>query len=369
MSVQAEIAPDGRTLRLKWPDGHELEFGARWLMDHADGAQDPVTGQRSLGALDLVDGRINAARIDAEALKFRLGPSGGVGRISLGRLRDHEGARSHELWVTPEPIERAEPVRFEDYLEDDAALREVLGRVVRRGLARLTGAGAKPGAVRQAVDRFGFIRQTNYGQIFDVRIMTSPSNLAFTERGLELHTDNPYRDPPPTLQLLHAIETDAAGGETVFVDGFAHAEALRREAPDDFEVLAHTPVRFSYADASGARWTARAPILDLDLDGALRAVRLNHRSLDLAPGEGSQRWYDAYLIFQRRVHARDAAFERVLQPGELVIFDNLRILHGRRTLTAGSPRWLQGCYADRDGLEATLARLEGSISGDRADGR
>ena len=52
-----------------------------------------------------------------------------------------------------------------------------------------------------------------------------PVWLCDNAQALDLHTDNPYRDPVPTLQLLHAITADAGGGETLFVDGFAHAEA------------------------------------------------------------------------------------------------------------------------------------------------
>jgi gamma-butyrobetaine dioxygenase len=370
MRPWVEITEGGRSLRIGWPDGEGAELGARWLLDHADGARDPVSGQRGAGALKLGDPvRIRAARIEGVVLRVELA-SGVTCGVCLERLRRRDRPRQ-DLWLTPELIAWAKPMGFDDYLSDEAALRETLSRVSRLGLARLDGAGAQPGAVERAVVRFGFIRETNYGRIFDVKITASPANLAFSDKGLELHTDNPYRDPPPTLQLLHAITADPEGGETVFVDGFAHAEALRREAPEDFDLLAHTRVRFSYAEASGARWMARAPVIELAADGEMLALRLNHRSLDLEPGGGdrTERWYDAYLGFQRRVHAPGAAFERALAPGEMVIFDNLRILHGRRPLTGGSPRWLQGCYADRDGLGATLKRLQASISGERADGR
>ena len=234
--------------------------------------------------------------------------------------------------------------------------------MARFGLVLLDGAGTEPGTVERAVERFGFVRETNYGRLFDVRIEPSPTNLAFSGRGLELHTDNPYRDPTPTLQLLHALVADPHGGETLFVDGFAQADRLRQEAPGDFEALSRTPVGFRYADPSGACWTAEAPIIELDASGAVRAIRLNHRALDLSPDIGG-RWYDAYLAFHRQAHEPGAAFERALRPGEMVIFDNRRILHGRRGLVGGSPRWLQGCYADRDGLWATLARLEASNPG------
>ncbi|MGI9624753.1 MAG: alkaline phosphatase family protein, partial [Acidimicrobiales bacterium] len=40
--------------------------------------------------------------------------------------------------------------------------------------------------------------------------------------------------------------------------------------------------------------------------------------------------------------------ERPLGPGELVIFDNRRVLHGRSSFRGGSGRHLQGCYVDMD---------------------
>jgi gamma-butyrobetaine dioxygenase len=213
------------------------------------------------------------------------------------------------------------------------------------------------------VARFGFVRETNYGRLFDVRIEPQPGNLAYTERALDLHTDNPYRDPPPTLQLLHAIVADADGGETLFVDGFAHAQALREKAPAAFDLLARTPVRFAYAEASGARWSAEATVVTLDSRGELASLRLNHRSLDLVASDAAttEAWYGAYLAFYERVHSPGAAFERRLRPGEVVIFDNRRILHGRSAIGGASARWLQGCYADVDGLQATLARLRADV--------
>ena len=359
MSVQARISPDGRSVHLDWPDGSGLELDARWLIDHSNAARDPVSGQRSRGALWLSDAACLAdARVEGEVLAFHIDPAGPAEWISLDGLRTAAGDPVRTPWPTPDVNSLLEPIDFDAYLADDHALRDALSRVRRFGLLMLDGAGSEPGTVERAVERFGFVRETNYGRLFDVKITASPQNLAFSDRGLELHTDNPYRDPPPTLQLLHALATDPLGGETLFVDGFAHAEALRQEVPEAFAILSRTPARFGYADASGACWTASAPIIELGASGEVETIRLNHRALDLPPRAATTAWYDAYLAFYRRVHVSGAALERTLGPGEIVLFDNRRILHGRRGLASGSPRWLQGCYADRDGLMATLARLE-----------
>jgi gamma-butyrobetaine dioxygenase len=226
--------------------------------------------------------------------------------------------------------------------------------------------GTEPGAVERITARFGYIRETNYGRLFDVREEAAPTHLAYTAVGLDLHTDNPYRDPVPTLQILHAIEAAAAGGESQFADGFAHAAALRAEAPERFEALARTPVGFAYAGAGGERYFARSPVIETSVADDIVGVRVNHRALLTPAPSVAEPWYDAYLDFYRRLHAPAARLERRLEPGDAVIFDNRRVLHGRspyRPTGAGGNgrRWLQGCYADVDGLRATLSRLAGAV--------
>jgi gamma-butyrobetaine dioxygenase len=47
-----------------------------------------------------------------------------------------------------------------------------------------------------------------------------------------------------------------------------------------------------------------------------------------------------------------------LAPGEAFVVDNTRVLHARKGYSGAGTRWLQGCYADRDGIFSTLAALE-----------
>src|SRR5437016_4146772 len=90
-----------------------------------------------------------------------------------------------------------------------------------------------------------------------------PTNLAYTGLGLGAHTDNPYREPTPTLQLLHCLASSAEGGENTLVDAFRVAEELPR---DHFELLARTPIQFRYAD-SETELAAEVPVISLDARG------------------------------------------------------------------------------------------------------
>jgi alpha-ketoglutarate-dependent taurine dioxygenase len=57
-----------------------------------------------------------------------------------------------------------------------------------------------------------------------------------------------------------------------------------------------------------------------------------------------------------------------LQSGDLVLFDNTRILHGRTEEEGGSSH-LQGCYLEADGLYSTLAVLSRTRSSHHDDSK
>jgi gamma-butyrobetaine dioxygenase len=221
-----------------------------------------------------------------------------------------------------------------------------------------------PGAVLAVAKSLGFVRETNYGQLFEVRAEPAPANLAFTRLPIAPHTDNPYRDPVPTVQLLHCLHAAAGGGESTFTDGFRAAAVLRSQNPAAFACLTTTPVTFAYSD-SATVLRATGPMIGLDPRGRIRQIRFNGRSLAPVrlPAAQARTFYAAYRAFAERIADPEAVMTARLSPGDCVIVDNTRVLHGRTgfadgggTRTTGR-RHLQGCYADLDGLESAVAVL------------
>jgi gamma-butyrobetaine dioxygenase len=232
--------------------------------------------------------------------------------------------------------------------------------IERMGCALLRDVPVADGAVAEAAERFSFVRHTNYGRWFDVRTELAPSNLANTSLGLAPHTDNPYRDPVPTLQLLHCLESTAAGGENILVDGWRVAEEVRAARPHGFALLCQRSVTFSYRDAT-SELRAYLPIVELDTEGAVRSVRYNARSMQrpAMAADDLVIWYDAYLLFSRLLNDSHFHIRLRLDPGDLFIVNNRRVLHGRTAFArSGGSRHLQGCYADIDGLRSTIGLLE-----------
>jgi gamma-butyrobetaine dioxygenase len=233
----------------------------------------------------------------------------------------------------------------------DAELASWLEAFLTYGFVIFEGVPAEPGMVLQVGARFGFTRETNFGALFNVRSTADASDLAYTSLALDPHTDNPYRTPVPGIQLLHCLVNETRGGLSTLVDGFAVAQALRAHEPEAFRILSSTPVRFRYLDTN-TELTASAPPIELDVTGELKAIHFSPR-LDFVPlmaREPLEAYYRARRLFDHRLRAPDFQLRFLLNAGDLVMFDNCRLLHGRTGFDpAEGLRHLQGCYIDIDG--------------------
>ncbi|MBT8460737.1 MAG: TauD/TfdA family dioxygenase [Boseongicola sp.] len=363
------VDPSGAFLTLHTDTG-PLRFHAIWLRDNAQDAETraPGNGQRLIALRDIPSGtRIAAASLTVEGeLQVRFTPQEKSLMFDLCWLEQHSYDHQKELsrgWlaVAAEPWDSGlmGDVPCGDFtaLETGGApLREWLGQVVRFGFAKVENGPVEEGALFRLVDLFGYVRETNYGRNFEVRTEVNPTNLAFTGLGLQAHTDNPYRDPAPTVQVLYCLESSAAGGENMVVDGFAAALRLKAENPSYFDLLADHCASFEYAGEAGVCLTSRRPMIELAPDGELIGIRFNNRSLGVVTDVPFEKMEDYYAAYRRLGEIIDDTAMEVtfrLEPGEAFVVDNRRVLHARKGYSGEGTRWLQGCYADMDGLRSS----------------
>ena len=248
--------------------------------------------------------------------------------------------------------------RHAEITEGRTGLGRWLGLIRTYGFAILRGVPVKRGEVGRVAELFGFIRETNYGRIFDVVAKPSPSHLAHTNRALGAHSDNPYRDPVPGLLLLHCMESSAEGGGSVFVDGFRAAEQLRAAAAEHFALLTKYDVPFRLSDHD-CDLRGSGPLISVDQDEVVTAIRYNNRSAAAieVPAEIMPAFYEAYRHFGRLLDDPEGEVSFRMAPGDLFIVDNRRVLHGRDAIAEVGKRHLQGCYADRDALDSLLRKI------------
>mmetsp|Transcript_11651 Transcript_11651/g.13201 ORF Transcript_11651/g.13201 Transcript_11651/m.13201 type:complete len:711 (+) Transcript_11651:169-2301(+) len=239
-----------------------------------------------------------------------------------------------------------------------------------------------------------------YGDIFHVQTKNGAENIAYTNLALPPHQDLTYYDSKPFLQLLHCVTIDTindidnenenenenengiAGGDSVLIDAIAAAEELRHIAPDLFYTLCKTEATFlkerhdvdmvslkshivtdpTYGQVIEVNWSPpfegplqihpNIPVEDYVLAYQAMECMLDH---DKRITRNSSNDDDGCLTLlppslenRLRNHAKQYTWEYSLQKGDILVFNNQRMLHGRRGFISfgNTKRHLIGCYTD-----------------------
>jgi gamma-butyrobetaine dioxygenase len=355
-------------LSVEWSDGQRTDFTSLWLADNDPVHRDAHSGQRLIDVANLPDEpKIRQATMNDAHVRIDWQDGAPPTSIAIAWLASQ---RQRPAAGAPRPVtllgDAQEMDAYDDFAwltlqqlrDKDARVATWFMRLGMEGLAFVSEVPARDGAILDAVAPIGLVQETNYGRLFDVRSVAKAENLAYTDLGLGLHTDNPYRDPVPGFQVLHCILPAADGGDNLFTDGFALAEHLRRVHTKEFAALTQNPVPFQFR-ARDVDLYAERPIIQLGMRGDVVAVHYNNRSIAPLPPSSPDitDYYDAYRCFARHLRQPDFHLRMRMDKGDMVVFDNWRVLHARTSFTAA--RHLQGCYLTKDSVYSRIA-LESS---------
>ena len=257
----------------------------------------------------------------------------------------------------PPPLVAPIPtMQYRDILDKDVGFHSWLSLIAERGLVLLKNVPTELGTVKKVGELIAPIQETVYGKVFDVQATEDAINVAYTSTRLDLHMDLLYYESPPGLQLLHCVEYDSCvtGGESMFLDGFQVAREFQTTHPEDFHVLSSVPATFRKMHINHARpvhMTYGRPHIVTNGRGEVIAVNWS------PPSEGPLKvhpelvdpYYQAYGRFQQVLDSSENVIKFQLKPGDLVAFNNHRILHGRQEFKLnGGMRHLQGVYINID---------------------
>lgn len=370
ISDLAEVQLLADHIRVQWADGRVSPFHHQWLRDNCPCADCvySVTREQVLEIVDVAeDLRAVSARIEHGRLSVDW-HGGHRSQFDPGWLRAHaydDASRAERRAAKPEP--QLWDSRFElpvfDYaalMHEPEALLHWLLALRDSGLTHVRGVPTEPGSLALIAKRISFIRESNFGVLFNVQSKADADSNAYTAFNLPLHSDLPTRELQPGLQFLHCLVNDADGGESIFVDGFAIADALRREDPEAFAALCDIPVEFRNKDRH-SDYRRLAPIIALDALGEVTEIRMANflRGPFEAPVEQMPLLYRAYRRFIAMTREARFRLVRRLEPGALWCFDNRRTLHARNAFDpASGARHFQGCYIDRDELLSRIRVLQ-----------
>ena len=375
MIIQAvSIADNGGSLNCHLSDGHITRFHSIWLRDNSndDATKSSGNGQRLITIQDIPETvMICSARLADNRIIIRFNDRDLDVAFDPAWLMSHcyDKDRSKRSCWFADWVETWDgrlgkslpSAGFDMVNADSGSLYGWLFNLRKYGFAKLENGPVKSGSLMDVASLFGFVRETNYGKWFEVRTEVNPVNLAYTGLGLQAHTDNPYRDPVPSMQILYCLENSAQGGDSIVVDGFRAAEVLADQDADAFALLAGHCARFSYEGSAGVSLHARRPMIETTPDGEVITIRFNNRSaaaLTDIPYEYMQPYYRAWRLFAEIIDDVSMQVSFKLAPGDCFVVDNTRVLHARNGYSGKGSRWLQGCYPDKDGLYSKLAAME-----------
>ncbi|XP_004683645.1 PREDICTED: gamma-butyrobetaine dioxygenase [Condylura cristata] len=377
---KAEVLDGDHLMQILWDDGIESLYPAVWLRDNCQCTYcylDSAKARKLLiEALDVNIG-IKSLTFDSKKV-YVTWPNEHYSEFEASWLKKRcfsQKARENlqkELFLPECQYWGSElqlpTLDFEDVLRSDEHAYKWLFNLKKVGIVRITGAADKRGEILKLGKRIGFLFLTFYGHTWQVQDKINANNVAYTTGKLSFHTDYPALHHPPGVQLLHCIKQTVTGGDTEIVDGFNICRKLKEKNPRAFQILSSTYVDFTdigvdYCDFSVQ---SKHKIIELDDKGQVVRINFNNATRDTVfdvPVERVQPFYAALKEFVDLMNYKEFNFTFKMNPGDVITFDNWRLLHGRRSYEAGTEitRHLEGAYADWDVVMSRLRILRQSI--------
>tara|TARA_B100000287_G_scaffold277265_1_gene261237 strand:+ start:353 stop:1456 length:1104 start_codon:yes stop_codon:yes gene_type:complete len=338
-----------------------------WLRERVDGEEflDKGTQQRLFDPTSLnVEIGIKKAQINNQFLEldFNDGVNSklDISKITKEFSKKDTVIKSIEKVQWDSSLKSIKNFEYKEGLFETKDMHDLLVSFYKYGFVIIKNVPTEDNHIVKFANSVGSVRRTNFGEYFDVKSKPNPNDLAYTSLHLAPHTDNPYRNPVPCIQILHCIINEVSGGFSTLVDGYTVSENLKKENPEFYEILTRVKVRFKFIDKEIVLedWSE---LIKLDEEKNFKQVRFSPR-LDYVPILEKQEldlYYKARKKLSDMYNSEKFRIEFKLTPGDLLMMDNHRLLHGRTSFDANEGnRFLQGCYIDFDSTEGKLRHLK-----------
>jgi gamma-butyrobetaine dioxygenase len=281
------------------------------------------------------------------------------------------------LWDTQKANEFVRP-DFNGLLDDEASRLELFETFLLNGVVLVRNVPTEIDQIYLAAKWFGITPGNPYSSnadnpvVSDIRVNPAVAVATHQSHFLGPHTDTCWRQTLIGVLFMHCLKSHDDGGCSMLVDGFKVAQRLREESPESFDLLSKLALDFSAPVSEQDDWRVKGRVISLAADGVVEGIRFNGNSighLDL-PDDLIEPAYHALEQFERILYDESLWWQILLKPGDLLIIDNHRVLHGRQAFdpTMGE-RHLQCCSVDRDHFHNRYRALARNLGSNNWDAR
>ena len=237
-------------------------------------------------------------------------------------------------------------------VQSNEGYKKFLKNLYQYGFSVVQNCKTEMSSVENIVNKIGYVRNSIFGGLWSFESNEDKADSAYTQEELRPHTDATYSNDAPGLQLLLCCEYKAKGGDSIMVDGFKIAEIIKKDNKELFEILSTINVKGSYI-GDGVFLEAERPIFNLNSKKELFQVSFNN--YDRAPFRFEKdltiKFYEAIRTFDLMANSKEYQWRHILKPGELLIFNNWRVLHGRGSFDG--TRKISGCYINKEDFDSS----------------
>ncbi len=404
--VIASVNSTDNGVQITWKDGHESFYHNLWLRDTC---HCPQCFQQDTLSLNSGEGEGH------DPLKMPLNPviqevkcdrQGNLDIIWGGEEPGHHSVfdpswlrvhcqkdpalkqrRKPQLWDASLSIPHFD---YQEVMRDDEALLQWLEKMVELGVSMIDNVPPDKAGFQSLVERVGPIQQRyhpiNIFTLDTANKLDGNIHHAYQYmKRLHNHTDHVNYNVPPKLQFLGCVEYDNPDNDkqaySTLVDGFKIAKVFRTQQPKYFELLTQEYIptgrrRLGVEEKVSERergttkyqWETYHRHHVINLDGNGEVYQIRHHENDRVPLDVShdkiQDLYAAYQAFTALAESPEYTAEFLIAPGQVLVNDNWRLLHGRTAIHNPSlKRILLGAYMKPETFRSRLRLLLGKKSG------
>ena len=265
---------------------------------------------------------------------------------SLENISSNSG---EALW-DKQSINKAElEIKF-DELEKNEGFKNLLQTIKTYGFSIINNCPTEMKTVEDIANKIGYVRNSIFGDLWSFESNTEMADSAYTQEELRPHTDGTYNHDAPGLQLLLCCDYEAEGGESIMVDGFKIAKILRENHGTSYNILSEIDIPGRYF-GDGVELIAKRPVFKFRNKKLIQVSFNNYDRGDFRlPNNKINDFYTAIRAFDKLANAKEMQWRQILKPGQLLIFNNWRVLHGRSQFSG--KRKMSGCYINKEDFES-----------------